>query len=169
MNSPELPVTFCEVRTGNDTVVYVTLAAPNGAFKRGLVSQEIIGQLFNPLKTGEMPVPDNFARNPAFVSFLHASIKSHGPSVPGLIDAARKQGDGLVVITDGRTRTPQGDIPPEDILGGFQVISGAINPDAYYPNPNHRLLTDDGFFRLEVPLLEKLLEDISKVTQQDSL
>ncbi|MDR7307945.1 hypothetical protein J2X15_003250 [Rhodoferax saidenbachensis] len=162
-----MPVAFCEVQTDEKTVTYVTLSEPANAFKRGLVSEQIIGQLLNPLKAGEALEPDNFGRNPAFVSFLHASIKSRGPSVPGLIDAAQKQGDGLVVITDGRTRTPQDAIPPEDILGGFEVVAGFIVPDAYHPNPNHRLLTSDGFFRLEATLLEGLLEDIANINTHE--
>lgn len=164
MNCPELPVYFCEVQTGQ---VYVTLSNPQDMCRRGLISEEIIGQLISPIDLDAPLSPDNFGRNPVFVDFLHKVIKKHGPSTAGLIAAARKQGEGLVVIIDGRTPTPDGQVPPEDILGAFEVRSGEIVPDAYHPNLNHRILTKDGFFRLDSMLQESLLHELSALANLD--
>ena len=164
MPFPTLPISFCEVQTDNGPAVYVTLSDPDTTFKRGLISEEIVGQLLSPVNSGTPISPDNFGRNPAFVDFLHEVIKKHGPNVPGLIEAAKKQGDGLVVVIDGRTPTPDDAVPPQDILGGFETRGGKIVADAYHPNPNHRILTPDGFFRLDDVLQERLLHELATRT-----
>jgi hypothetical protein len=65
-------------------------------------------------------------------------------------------GSGFVAIVDQRTPTPDAEVPPEDIIGAFEVHNGMIVPELYRASPNHRLLTGDGFFQLD-PLLAKCL------------
>lgn len=160
MPFPELPINLCEVQTTDGPVVYVILSAPQTAFKRGLVPKEIVGQLLSPVGSSTRISPDNFGRNPAFVNFLHEVIKKHGPNAPELLDVAKKQGDGVVVVIDGRTPTPENGVPPHDILGIFETRRGEIVPGAYHPNPNHKILTQDGFLRLDDFLLEKLIGEL---------
>jgi hypothetical protein len=156
-----LPISICEVSTPDGKVAYVTLASPEDAGRRGLVSQEIIGQLLDAQRADDLFAPDNFARNRVFVDFLHEVIRKHGLSVPNLIAAARKQADGWVYIIDGRTPTPEGPVPPEDILGGFEVSQGEVVPDSYRANPNHRLLSQHGFFQLDPVLQARLLDELA--------
>ena len=158
-----LPISICEVQTPNGTVAYVTLAPSGEAMKRGLITQEIVGQLLDATRAGQDLVPDNFARNRAFVEFLHGVIQKHGPAIPNLIAAAGKQANGWVHIIDGRTPTPQGSVPAEDVMGAFQVKDGEIVAGSYRANPNHRILSHRGFFQLEPILQQRLLDEIAAI------
>lgn len=156
-----LPISVCEIETPNGLVAYVTLVPSGEAIKRGLVPQEIIGQLFD-LNRADGPFePDNFARNRVFVDFMHGVIREHGPSVPNLVEAAKKQMNGWVYIIDGRTPEPQGAVPAEDLVGGFQVEDGELVAGSYQPNPNHRILSNRGFFQLETVLEQRLLDELA--------
>lgn len=145
---------------------YVTLTPMGEPSKRGILPQEIIGQLVDPnVPDGDIK-PENFARNRAFVDFMHAVIKKHGPSIPGLISEAHRQGNGWVMILDRRTPTPSGAVPPEDVIGAFQVQDGQIIRDSYQGNPNHRILSQQGFFQLEPTLQQHLLDELAASVYQ---
>jgi len=92
---------------------------------------------------------------------MHRVIARRGPELPGLIAEARRQSDGWVYVIDQRTRTPQGAVPPEDIIGAFEVRGGQVVPDSYRPFPSHIILTGDGFFRLEAELQACLLQELA--------
>jgi hypothetical protein len=95
-------------------------------FVQGLVPQAIVGKLLKSAAEGGTLVPRNFARNKEFVDFLHEIIARYGPDLPGLIAEAKRLGSGRVYVIDGRTRTPQGDVPPHDIIGAFRVEGGVV-------------------------------------------
>lgn len=158
---PTLPIHICEVKTPGGMVAYVTLTPPAEAIKRGLVTQEIIGQLLDLHREDGPFEPDNFARNRAFVDFMHSVIEKYGPAVPNLAEAARAQANGWVHIIDGRTPTPQGAVPAEDVVGAFQVKDGEIVSGSYQANPNHRMLSRHGFFQLEPVLQQRLLDELA--------
>ena len=150
----------CRVRTPDGMRDYVTLVRPELAFSRGLVPQAIVGVLSRPLAPGEAITPEIFSRNSVFNAFLHEVIARHGPEQPGLRAEAERIGDGVIVVVDQRTPTPDGDVPPEDIFGIFLAKGGKIVPGSYQPGPKHRLLTADGFFRLDAALAHCLLQDV---------
>src|SRR5262249_61894160 len=102
-----------------------------------------------------------FARNRVFVDFMHGVIARRGPQSPGLIAAARQQRNGFVYVIDQRTRTPQGAVPPEDIVGAFEVKGGQVVPGSYRPSPKHMILSSDGFFRPGAELQPCLLEELN--------
>ena len=155
----DLPMLVCKVVLPDGPVAYVTLTPQDQLGARGIAPQEIVGQIIDPERPGI--APDNFARNRVFVEFLHAVVARHGPSLPALIAEAQRQGDGLVVIVDSRAETPGDAVPPQDIVGAFQVADGRIVADGYRPNPNHRILNARGFFRLDPQLQQHLLEDLA--------
>jgi hypothetical protein len=105
--------------------------------------------------------PDNFGRNPVFVDFLHQFIAVHAPASPEIQAAASEQRTGWIYIIDRRTPTPEGRVPPEDILGGFEVSQGRIVPASYRANPAHRILSSSGFFRLGPELEALLIEELT--------
>ncbi len=122
-------------------------------FNRGLPEIAIIGTFTADVRRGE-PLPyHEFQENGAFVDLLHRLVAVHAPTIPELQAEARRQGDGFVYVIDGRTATPDGQVPPEDIIGGFEVNGGILVPDSYRGSPNHRLLTQDGIFR-SPPVIE---------------
>lgn len=155
----DLPLLVCKVDQPEGPVAYVTLTPQDQLSVRGIAPQEIVGQIIDPNLPGV--APDNFARNRVFVEFLHAVIARHGPSLPGLIAEAQRQGEGLVVIVDGRAETPADAVPPEDVVGAFQVADGRIVADSYRANPNHRILSARGFFRIDPELQRHLLEELA--------
>lgn len=157
----DLPMNVCRVKTAEGEKDYVTCLPHEQAFERGLAPEAIVGVLLRPLEPDEPITPALFARNRVFVDFMHDVIARRGPTLPGLIAEARRQGDGWVYIIDQRTRNPQGHIPPEDIVGVFAVKSGEIVTGSYQPCPKHQILSADGFFRLEGELQACLLEELA--------
>ena len=104
----------------------------------------------------------NFRPNKPFVELLHGVIAMHAPNLPGLKAEARRQGAGWVYLIDARTPTPDGEVPPHDIIGAFEVQDSAIVPGSYQPNANHQILSSQGLFQLEPTLQEQLMERITK-------
>jgi hypothetical protein len=43
----------------------------------------------------------------------------------------------------------------------FNVRDGKTGPESYVPSPNHRLLTKDGFLRLDRILTQRLYEELA--------
>jgi len=157
----ELAITVCRVRTPEGMKDYVTVLPLEQMLKTGLSPQSIVGVLTAPLGQGERITPTNFVRNRVFVDFLHAVIARAAPEQPGLQAEARRLGNGWVYVFDARTRTPGGPVPPHDIVGAFEVKDGAVVPGSYQPNANHRILSEDGFFRLEPGLQQALLRELA--------
>ena len=113
---------------------------------------------------GEDMGVENFHPNQAFVDFLHGVIGTAGPDDPDMISAARRQGDGWLYVIDLRTPDgPQGRVPPHDIIGGFEVRSGAIVRDSYVPNESHRVLTPDGLVTLPASFRSAFVDALRKL------
>jgi hypothetical protein len=157
----ELPVSIVVVGPEQDRRHYVTISPLDT--QRDIAPAKIIGMLKQPIQRDESITPDNFARNGVFVDFLHSIIARHGPTVPGLVRAAKQQEEGWVYIIDGRTPTPQEDVPQEDIIGSFQVINGEISSASYKRNTEHRILSDRGFFRIDALLIQQLINELAKI------
>ena len=104
-----------------------------------------------------------FRPNRRFVAFLHRTIKKHIDSVGPWQAAAAAQGEGWVYLIDARTKDPHGDVPPEDIIGRVEVRGGRFVPGSYVGNPNHRLLTERGPFRLDSWLAQRLREELDQL------
>jgi hypothetical protein len=157
----EPTVYVCRVDTPEGTKDYVTLIGPEAAFSQGLAPEAIVGVLLRPLELGESITPEVFARNRVFVDFLHAVIARHGPDQPGCRAEAKRLGEGWIYIIDQRTKMPGGPVPPEDIIGAFEVKGGEVLPGSYQPSPRHMILTPNGFFRLDDGLQQSLLRELA--------
>jgi hypothetical protein len=135
---------------------YVSLWGPEIAFTRGVRAEAIVGAV-PPDETGAFSLtPERFRENPAFVAVLKHVIGSVMHLLDDVRDAARRQGDGHVYLIDERTPDPAGEVPPADIIGAVEVRDGAPVAGSYRHNPNHRLYTADGFFRLPAALEREL-------------
>ena len=139
----------------------ISVLPPEIVFVRGLAPEAIVGRLTRPLSEGEAISPENFARNRAFVEFLHEVITRHAPELAALQDEAKRIGEGWVYVIDARTMDPRGKVSPEDILGGFEVKTGRVVPDSYRRNAKHVILSKDGFFQLDAVLRERLLGELA--------
>jgi len=140
-----------------DKVSYAVSLVPSDI--RDIPSEGIIGRA----KTAKNPIlPGEFTPNPEFLKFLHNCVERFGPLSPNLKKEAARQVNGLIYVIDARNRTPIGDVPPEDIIGAFEVRGSQVHPETYRANPNYRLLTLKGFFILDKFIEEKLLEALNK-------
>jgi hypothetical protein len=160
VNAPETSIIVCKVRTDEGEQDLVTLLPPDLLLARGLAPEAIIGVLTGPLGEDGRITPENFARNRVFVEFLHDVIARHAPLQPGFQAEARRLGNGWIYVIDQRTPTPQGPVPPEDIFGAFEVRNGEVVPGSYQPSPRHRILSADGFFRLDAGLHAALMQEL---------
>ena len=136
-------------------VHYLSFIPTDYGLKHGLKPHSIVGQF---LDGTERITPDNFARNPAFVEFLHQSLAEHGPNCPELIAEAERTGNGTVTIIDLRIPDFNAAIPPENIIGIFSVADGKIRE--YHKCPKHQLFNEHGFMKLDPWLHERLLANL---------
>jgi hypothetical protein len=164
----KLPINVCRLDTPEGPKDYLTCLSHEQVFAHGLAREAIVGVLLRPLEEGEAITPAVFARNRVFVDFMQGVIARRGPQLAGLIAAARKQGDGWVYLIDQRTPTPQGAVPPEDIVGAFQVKNGEVIAGSYRPNTKHQLLSSRGFFQLGAELQPCLLEELANLPTPDA-
>jgi hypothetical protein len=154
-------ISLINVATPDGDKDYVALISPELAFSIGFFPEAILGVLRRPLSPGDAIAWDNFIPNSVFARFLASVIATYGPEDPELRKEAKRIGKGSVVLVDRRTPTPEGPVPPEDILGVFAVDNGAVTPSGYIASPNHRLLTERGFFGLTVWLEQCLCEEMA--------
>lgn len=156
-----LPMCVCRVELPDGVKDYVICGTAQSAFDRGLTPEAIIGVLLQPVEQISAIAPEGLAVNRFFVDFLHQVIAKHGPGLSSLTAEAQRLGEGWVYIVDQRTPALQGHIPPEDIIGVFAAKAGQIVADSYRSNPNHRIMTVHGFFRLGAELQVHLLQELA--------
>jgi len=139
----------------------VSILPSDYVFEHGFAPEAVVGMLLTPLGAGGKLEPANFARNSVFVQFLHQFVARQAPESADLQEAARVQESGFVYIIDLRTPTPDGGVPPEDIIGVFSVEGGKIDVSSYTGNnEHHQILSKSGFFRLDPILMEQLREEL---------
>src|SRR5262245_16395659 len=138
----------CRVDVGNGMRDFVTLVPPEIFSSRGLVSEAIVGVLSLLLEDDEQITQDVFTRNQVFVEFMHQVIARHAPKDPSFTDEAPRKGNGWIYIIDQRTPDPAGTVPPEDIVGCFQIANGKVIPESYQSNSKHLIFSSRGFFDL---------------------
>jgi hypothetical protein len=127
----------------------------------GLPGEAVVGSIGGDLGAGgEIPL-EQFRPNPAFIRFMHQVIETFGPDDPELLQAAAQQREGWLYIIDLRTSEgPQGRVPPEDIVGAFEVSSGQIIEDSYGANDNYVALSEHGLVRLSPFLQAALIREL---------
>lgn len=119
----------------------------------GLPSEAMIGLVGKGSKRPKLSAK-TFRPNPTFSAFMHHVIDTFGRHDPELKEAARQQVRGSVCVID--LRTPEGvmgHVPPEDIIGMFEVASGKLG--TYHPNDKHVLFSENGEVQLP-PALQAL-------------
>jgi hypothetical protein len=139
---------------------YATVLPPEVFSKTGAVGEAVVGALPRDGSEHESISPEGFVPNEAFIRFLHLVVAEHAPTFAGVQTEAERIGNGWLYIIDRRTPTPEGPVPPEDIIGGFQVKGGRVVPGSYVAGESHRLLTERGFFHLDDELHRKLVDEL---------
>ena len=146
---------------------YATVLPPEVFSKAGAAGEAIVGALPRGGGNGDASVsPEGFVPNEVFSRFLHSLVAEHAPSIPSIQAEAERIGNGWVSVIDRRTPNPKGPVPPEDIIGAFQVTAGRVVPGSYVAGEGYRLLTERGFFHLDDGLHKKLVDElITRATQ----
>lgn len=170
-NSPEderlihqLPIIICRVQSAEGPRDYVTCLDEQFLTAHGLPAEAVLGVVQRPLQPGEGITPANFSWNRGFVDFMHAMIARRGPKLAGVRGQARRQREGWLYVIDQRTPNPQVSVPPEDIVGAFEVRNGQVLPDSYHPSQSHVILSAHGFVRLGPELQSCLLQELKGLT-----
>lgn len=128
---------------------------------------KVLGRLPNQaicgFMSGEGFSSDQFHPNCAFIDFMHQVIRESGPSDPSMQAAAAEQGTGWIYVIDLRTPDgPQGRVPSEDIIGGFEVKNGRLSSDGYWSNNQHLVFSVNGLMQLPPRLQMALIERLKK-------
>jgi hypothetical protein len=155
----EPPFLIVRVNTAEGQKDYVTFLKAE-QLSNGLAPEAIVGVILRPLN-GKKISPDVFAQNRIFVDFMHGVIGRYSPQFAGLHEAARRQGDGVFAIIDGRTKTPHAHVPNWDVIGTFDVKAGQVVPGSYRPNAGHVILSPEGFVQLGAELQSALLAELA--------
>jgi hypothetical protein len=137
----------------------LSLLGPDVGFEYDLKSAAVAG-VFRSIDMA----PEKFVQNFAFVETVHRVVREQCPRLQQFQEAARRQGKGWLYVSDARTpEGPNGRVPPEDIVGGFEVTDGRVLDAAYMPNPNYRVFTQNGLTRLPEPLQSMLKAELKRL------
>ena len=127
---------------------------------------ELPGEAVAGILTDGGNTPEYFRVNRAFVDFMHGVIAAAGPKDMSLIAAAQRQESGWIYVIDLRTRNgPQGEVPPEDIIGAFEVRSGKVEPETYQAFPAHQIFTTSGLVQLPPTMRAEFIAELRRRTQ----
>jgi hypothetical protein len=155
-----LPLKILLAAPSGEARYLVVIAPGDPTAGEAILPQAIVGS-FAPTGTEVEMTPGTFARNPVFVDFLHAVIARFGPLTADLRRAAQLQQSGWLYVIDGRTPTPAGDVPLEDVIGAFEIQDGRMMPDTYTRIDEHRIFSERGFFMLSDELARHLVESLA--------
>jgi hypothetical protein len=125
----------------------VSLLEPGWVSEHGL-RPDAVAAVLPPGATLDDVRPEDVRENGPFLRLLSRVIFEHAGQDEMLRREAEVQGDGYVYLLDARTPEPGGRVPPQDIIGAFEVSGGALVGGSYRHNPRHRLFTTDGWFLL---------------------
>lgn len=142
---------------------YFSVLPPEQIFRHGLVPEAIVGEATEKPLEGIPVEKSKFFANTVFKDFLHRVIESCADH-PEVIAEANRVGRGMVTVIDRRVPDLNAAIAPEDILGGFIVENGQVT--GYSRNPNHVLLNQFGFFKLEPIIQGKLNNALNQILER---
>jgi hypothetical protein len=140
-----------------ETTRVLSLLTPEEVDALGGLPSEALAGVFD---SDELTV-GGFRPNPKFVSFLHEVLATRGPLEAGLQKSAQTQQEGWLYVIDLRTPDgPQGRVPPEDIVGAFEVQNGGIVEGSYQPMETHQIYTGDGLVVLPEGLRRAFVDEL---------
>jgi hypothetical protein len=139
---------------------HLSFISPDHVFERGMPGQAVLGLL--------TAGPDHFDRehfvpNRLFREFYHEVLAGNVARCPDLIEEAKRRKSGHIFIIDPRTPTPNGDVPPEDIVGAVAVDDGEVA--GYEGNPNFEVYGANGPMRIGGWWRGVLVDEIRKIAE----
>lgn len=144
--SSNLKGNVVEAKVDGKTVCYYTLLPEDVVADCGLPAPLIVGVIDNP-EGADVPLEEIVSRslkvNTEFKRTLHGFCAEVLSKMPQLESQASAQGNGWVYITDQRTPDPEGEVPPQDIVGAFEINNGKIV--SYQANQKYEVNSVNGF------------------------
>lgn len=137
----ELKINLIEVIVDEKPKFYCTFVSSELILEYGLSEKIIVGEV-DKLENGEFDFASSFRANPAFKETIFDFARAEMLKDESLINSAIKQKEGWVYIIDQRTKTPEGEVPPYDIIGGFKVESNKLK--GFSKNPNYQIKSPNG-------------------------
>ena len=134
---------------------------PELVFVSALPMEACMGTILNhPAGPASMIAAANFQPNAQFDAYLHHHAARVFAEDSGLQAEAKHQRRGNVFVLDARTPDPGGYVPPEDILGAFEVSDGSISAHSYRGNPQYRVVSINGICDLPPALWNAMIADL---------
>jgi hypothetical protein len=146
---------------------YLSLLRPAIGFSLGLPSEALVAELRPEAGEPATLLPGDVRVNAVFVAFFHEVLSRYAPTLPEVVAEARRQVVGWVYLIDARSPTPQGEVPPEDIIGCVEVRGGEVVPGSYVGSPSHQVVSERGLFRLPPSLHAALLFETERVIAEE--
>ena len=146
-----------------DQGTYVSPLPLDHVAKYGLAPQAIIGQVTGDPEAGGSLTPETFVANGTFHEFLHTVVERHAPSIPAFRGGRPPPTRRVDLRHRPAHAEPRRRVPPEDVIGGFEVRDGHVVARSYQPIPAHRLITERGFFQLGLELEQCLVSELKQL------
>ncbi len=140
--SDKLQINVIEVMVDKEPKFYCTFVSSELIFEYGLSAKVIVGEV-DKSEDEEFDFATSFRANPAFKETIFDFARAEMLDDETLINSAIEQQEGWVYIIDQRTKTPEGEVPPYDIIGGFKVENKELK--RFSENPNYQIKSINGF------------------------
>ena len=151
--SNELSLKVMETTINEEQKFLCTFVSHDLIFKHGLIGSVIVGEV-DKLDNGDFDFDSGFRANSLFKETIFNFVQNIMINDSGLIEAAKQQNEGWVHIIDQRTKTPQGEVPAYDIIGGFKVENKELK--SFSENPNYQIRSENGFTNFGKSLNSKM-------------
>lgn len=162
--SNKLKLKIIETTVDGINKSYCTFISQEHIFKYGLSANVIVGEV-QKLDSGEVDFENSFVENTLFKKSIFDFLEKEIVNDPQLIESARQQDEGWVYILDQRTPTPDGEVPPYDIVGAFEVKEGVL--EGFSANQNYQLKSENGFTDLGGRLNIKFNDYLKKLSKDE--
>ncbi|MET1257649.1 hypothetical protein, partial [Aliikangiella maris] len=133
----------------NKEVIVLTFMSSGYVEQHGFSGESIIGVM--PVSAERLDW-ESFTQNSAF-RVLVQSLAARADE-PGLQDFIDRDNPEMVAAIDRRTVDVMGEVPSEDIIGVYIVVSKKIVN--FEPNEHYKFITDSGIAKLTLGIVEEL-------------
>ena len=147
--SDKLNINIIEVMVDERPKFYCTFVSSELVFEYRLSKKIIVGEV-DKSENGDFDFATSFRANPAFKETIFDFARTEMYKDESLNNSAIEQQEGWVYVIDQRTKTPEGEVPPYDIIGGFKVEKSEMK--GFSENPNYQIRSLNGFTDLGVNL-----------------
>lgn len=160
----QLPNTIVEAEVDGILRFFLTLIPQELVSLRGLPSDLVVGSYSN-ISNTKLEPHKNFKENIKFRDTLLNFINTVLAFQDDIISQAKVNDSGWIYLIDQRTPTPLGDVPSEDVIGGFEVLNGNILK--FHENKKYALVSKEGPVNFGNNVNELFYQHMKKLISED--